>query len=69
MTVDDIKKLRLQRAALQLSNDMNGDGSPVVVSVYIDDANSRAYQLDERNQRYRVADSSTGERYGAWVSF
>lgn len=69
MGIDDIKKLRRHSVGLTLPNEVNGDGTPVVVDVYIDDANHRAYQLDETNRRYRVGDSSTGGAYGEWIRF
>jgi hypothetical protein len=45
----------------------NDDGTAVRVDLYVDVATRRAYQVDARNGRYRVADISRGpSTFGEW---
>lgn len=68
MNIADIKKLQRQ-TRVTLPDQVNADGSLVVVDVYHDPANHRAYQVDETNRRYREADSSNAGAYEAWRRF
>jgi hypothetical protein len=65
MKIDDIKKHKKVRDNFELSEwCYSGSGLPVVVSIFLDESNSKAYQVDEKTRRYRVADD--GGKYGEW---
>ena len=66
MKISDIKNsLKKIREKLELGEWCYSDnGHPVEVDIYLDEKKRKVYQVDEKTNRYRVADD--GGKYGNW---
>lgn len=69
MNFSDFKKMKVMTEGLQLQDRVYADGTPCNVTVYLDQENSRVFQMDIRSGLYRGSKEGQVADYGDWQNF